>query len=263
MPVVNKKLTKVNEANETATIEILNVVDGLFSKIDKITKEYMLIVNDGKYIYQKIEKILEKIIVNSAPDLNKDNCRQDIDEILAEVKGRISVLNNIENIEATKLLRSFNDDMTSITMSLQVQDITSQQIAAVKHLLDTIRFKLSSILKRFNTPELQKIISDDSFNESGSTNGNTHPAFDPDAIDSMNNGSRQKIVDDLIEKKMTNEELDELLKSTHTKTEEAVLPIEEPYITEEPESLDTPVENNGTDESGSFSQDDIDALFGK
>ena len=58
-PTATKKLSKVTEATEIATTEIMNVVDGLFNKIEKIQKK--LIIN--KSAISETITFLNKIMV--------------------------------------------------------------------------------------------------------------------------------------------------------------------------------------------------------
>jgi hypothetical protein len=50
-------------------------------------------------------------------------------------------------------------DSTQIMMSLQVQDITSQQLAAVNSLLQTVQNKLGEIMVHFRNTEIGELIS--------------------------------------------------------------------------------------------------------
>ena len=88
-------------------------------------------------------------------------------------------------------------------MALQVQDITSQQIAAVNNLLETLQTKLSSITDRLKNTEfavfsLENATEKHQF-DSRTSNLHRTIAFDPDAVDALaNTTSRQQDVDDLM-----------------------------------------------------------------
>jgi hypothetical protein len=46
------------------------------------------------------------------------------------------------------------DDTNSITLSLQVQDITSQQLATVNHLIESVQEKLASLIEDFDNTKI-------------------------------------------------------------------------------------------------------------
>ena len=214
MPVATKKLSKVTEATEVATTEILNIVDGLFIKTDGISKALSQISGDAN-----------KVHVDSANSL--------LDEI--------------------------NNDSSSIMMALQVQDITSQQIAAVNHLLETMRSKLISIVNNFEFEQIKELMADK--NEGAVQTSTLHReiAFDPDAINAITekkdrqeqvnrilDAAQSANLDDLV----TNDDIDALFSALESNSDQSE---------ELPQSFS---EENETSADDQFSQDDIDALFG-
>jgi len=44
------------------------------------------------------------------------------------------------------MVRKLENDSTNITISLQIQDITAQQLASVNHLIQSVQKRLSSLL---------------------------------------------------------------------------------------------------------------------
>jgi chemotaxis regulatin CheY-phosphate phosphatase CheZ len=99
------------------------------------------------------------------------------------------------------MTNSIKDDANSIMMALQVQDITSQQIAAVNHLLETIQGKLTAILSKFQHNGISDIaIEANAYQEKTNvTSLHRQVAFDPDAVDALTNrATRQDDVDQLI-----------------------------------------------------------------
>ena len=98
MPNASKQLSKITEATETATNEIMDTVDGLMYKSTIISNNLKLIRETGE---------------NSVVATNEDFQRA------------------IDNSD--EVLKSIKNDAQNIMMALQVQDITSQQIAAVNN----------------------------------------------------------------------------------------------------------------------------------
>jgi len=104
--------------------------------------------------------------------------------------------------DLSKLVGKINGSMMDITISLQVQDITTQQLLSVNHLIQSVQQKLSSLLIDLGTKEIAEI--DYQFHNNLS--------FNPEARYEKNHGS-QVLVDTLIEENRTaasQKEIDEL-----------------------------------------------------
>jgi len=168
MPKASKQLSKVTEATEMATNEIMDTVDGVMYKSGIISTNLALIRDLGSQTEFAQHEDFLRAISNS-------------DEVLKSIKS----------------------DAQNIMMALQVQDITSQQIAAVNNLLETLQVKLGSITDRLKNTEFAVLTLDNSA-ESHHFNSKTSQlhrtiAFDPDAVDALtNNSARQQDVDDLL-----------------------------------------------------------------
>ncbi|MFP4528655.1 MAG: hypothetical protein ACLFQX_08910 [Candidatus Kapaibacterium sp.] len=230
MPNVSKQLSKVTEATELATNEIMDIVDGLFYKTDLISSNIKRMAEIDRKKRDNSIRLLE--IIKKAIEKGSD-----LREILPHLDNSIKNLktaNEKEYQEVNKhnedILQSIRDDSSSIMMSLQVQDITSQQIAAVNHLLETIQVKLTSIMTKFNSTDVGELVPTKSDYDERINVSHLHRsiAFDPEAVDSLSTKeSRQSEVDEFMREHQEGE--------TGDKT---------------------------ADESGEASQDDIDAMFG-
>lgn len=264
MPSASKQLSKVTEATELATTEIMDIVDGIVYKADIIGNSIAKL-NEIKEIkfnkYDELFSILKKGIES----------KQDLNLILPELSNSIDNIKKYEEEEYSKAIQESNDllssismDSSSIIMSLQVQDITSQQIAAVNNLLETIQSKLTNILEHFNKSDISDIVAtDDSVNNSTSNVSKLHRtiAFDPDAVNSISaKGYRQDSVDELMAKhhagEITEEDLIESLPDD-AKEDDIDKKDSEPNSKEKEEEK----ANDSKEENSAQSQDDIDALF--
>ncbi len=215
MPQATKKLSKVTEATEVATTEIMNTLDGVFDKTSKISN------------------CLDKITIKEEELIYKN--------------------------EADNLINAINDDATSIMMALQVQDITSQQIAAVNHLLETMKAKLAGLIQNFNMGEISEIIQD---NDPAVKTSHLHReiAFDPDAVDAISNKhDRQDIVNQIIEAHENND-FDKIADLESKSSQDDIDTLLAEFNSPESNSFS---EHELDSSSEEFSQDDIDALFGK
>ncbi len=132
IPKASMQLNKVTEATESATVEILNVLELMTSHITTSEKDILEVLG----------------FIRSCGQVTG-----------SEQAGRL--LARIANVLAETKESSMN-----IAIALQVQDITSQQLAGVSHTIESIRQQLSRALKRFDQPG-----DPDRLNETGARPG--------------------------------------------------------------------------------------------
>ncbi len=298
MPKASKQLSKVTEATELATTEILDILDGLSYKNDLINSNIQKI-NELVNIKENKPLDLLKLLINGY------NNGSDLNGFAKQITEFVNVYENNLDKKISDILTNTKDinnsivnDSSSIAMSLQVQDITSQQIAAVNNLLETVQGRLSVIMEKFKASELENIINDEfeSHYDSKPKVSVMHRtiAFDPDAVDSLDiSKNRQNDVDEIFQKSENNislaneseiessqDDIDQLIqnfdseKSTaqETKTENDIVSNDNTNNSnnDEETKVDNNINSNDTtaiedlgDLDDEISQDDIDALFGK
>lgn len=263
MPNATQKLSQVTQATENATTEIMNVIDTFFVKLENAQKILTEFVEKRKSQKEFFVDLLEKVkpVVADNP------------ELAAGIEEGIAMANEIYNDDIQKYydellgyIDAINMDSTNIMMSLQVQDITSQQIAAVNHLLGTIQGKLGTILQRFKASELSSILgSSDDKVEEGKNVSKLHRdiAFDPDAVRAISKKeSRQGDVDDLISKVESGQVTDEDLKEEEEQESMDIDDIDALFGSQETTDDSTFSPDAEEKDDSDMSQDDIDALFG-
>ncbi len=292
MPNVSKQLSKVTEATEMATTEIMDIVDGVVYKTDiilKNVKDMTSGTDTGKNTPLSLLKLIYDAIQNNEDfSVLEPKLKDAIEEIKKDsTKDHSKLVDDTE-----KLVQSIQADSNAIMMSLQVQDITSQQIAAVNHLLITIQTKLESILQKFQETEISDIVQarDDYDERTNVSKLHRSIAFDPEAVDSYSSKEfRQDEVDKMMQDHengengdKTDEEDNNELKSQddidalfsnqngdddlEEAGEESESDKKPELDKDEDEDQKDNADNNIPDEIDdfeSFSQDDIDALFGK
>jgi len=119
IPKASHQLSEVTTATESATVEILNVLETMADKIGK-----------GEVRLKEVRRFVEQ-----------NNGTVESSQALASIAA----------IE--QMLSETKDNSMNIAIALQVQDITSQQIAGVAHTIEAIRLNLGSALRRFDDPE--------------------------------------------------------------------------------------------------------------
>lgn len=245
VPGAKVKLTKVSSATEDATIKIMDIVDGINNKLMEIQT-----INQSLDDTNSVKNELNSLLDDIASD---ENTNPELKKRIEAVKERLAKEHFDIIIDINNRLNDIINDTTNIMLSLQVQDITSQQLAAVNHLLTKMQKRFSEILSKFEETDLSQIVTDD--NEEDDINVsrlNRDIAFDPEAINSMSNDDEtQSGIDSLIDKFMDNSLTEDDLKPDEKKITEEEIVDEEDLTAFNEESSD--------DE---FSQDDIDKLFG-
>lgn len=284
MPNASKQLSKVTEATERSTTEIMDIVDGIVYKSEIIGSNLKNITEIDSKRRNSPVKLLEIIYKAIQQDTN-------LSEVLPQLSATIENMKSFKSDEYDKtvsdtqeMLQSISFDSSSIMMSLQVQDITSQQIAAVNNLLETIQQKLASIMDHFQNSEMSDLVK--SQEDSGLLTDRVQTsklhreiAFDPDAVESITHREhRQNQVDQFIGEHHDAEEetydtasqddIDALFSGAAPAPAYKPEPVQpagsvahpgpaKPAVTVKPTEEVSP-----EDEFEQFSQDDIDAMFG-
>ena len=163
--IAAKKLSKVTEATEMATTEIIDIINELVNKSSGISTNLDRLNELDSMKFDTALNILEKVHEAIAE-------KQDVSSYEVPLSDAIGKLKMIKRDTRKKLFDStrelldgINADANSIIMSLQVQDITSQQIAAVNHLLDTIHERLAHILMKFLPAEARPSVQKDEISD--------------------------------------------------------------------------------------------------
>lgn len=133
IPKAASQINSVTNATEMATSEILDIVDSMAMDLSKIKNELADLKNG--FFNQRVA--LESFS-NQHPNLNGQfqmlQSGLSIDDLETKVVALESIIKKIEN------------DSNNITLSLQVQDITSQQLASVNHLIHSVQNRLSKLM---------------------------------------------------------------------------------------------------------------------
>lgn len=162
IPKAASQINSVTNATEVATSEILDIVDSMSMDLSKIKTELGDLKNG--FFHQRVA--LENFGIQFANLNGHFDALQSglsIDELETKVNSMEEIVKKIEN------------DSNNITLSLQVQDITSQQLASVNHLIQSVQKRLSSLI--FDLSK-QGPIDTEEFNLDESSRDAT---FNPDA----------------------------------------------------------------------------------
>lgn len=287
MPSASKQLSKVTEATELATNEIMDIVDGLVYKSDIISSNMKKMQELDQMQSTKPLEILELVMTAIKDGAN-------LNEILPELSATVKLLKQnrtgeFENVvkSTSEILQSIVVDSSSIMISLQVQDITSQQIAAVNKLLETVQDKLSIILKHFENSDVQQMVAQEVAHYDRTNVSHLHRdiAFDPEAVEALSmKENRQSMVDRFINEHHSDTEDNSKDNDNQETNIEDEFPSQEDIDklfssgsieqeNEDKNGTEISDDNSTTDEESKpvenldemleqFSQDEIDKMFG-
>jgi chemotaxis regulatin CheY-phosphate phosphatase CheZ len=190
IPKASHQIDNVTSATELATTEILDLVDVISNEASIVEKS----INNVAQIEEKRGNIL-----NSIREASKGNAQ--IASLLDEYTNAGNVLELVS--PSLTSIKKIGSDVYNITLSLQVQDITAQQLAAVNHLIGSVQEKLTSLIIDIEDTEVKDL-------ENMSIAVPETSAFNPEARYNSST-SRQELADSLVNKeskKTTQAEID-------------------------------------------------------
>ena len=179
IPKATNQIQNVTSATEMATTEILDLVDSLNDDLTDIEKTMV------EVLAKETDK--KDFLMSLIPMLKKENAELFIKDFLNK------------NCSTEKLgvlllqVGKMKNDSNSIALSLQVQDITSQQLATVNHLIESVQDRLSSLIEDFDNTKITEQDSNLNIPEGAS--------FDPNARYSKSIVPQQE-VDSIFSKEM-------------------------------------------------------------
>jgi chemotaxis regulatin CheY-phosphate phosphatase CheZ len=188
IPKATNQIHNVTSATELATTEILDLVDILNQDLDSIKNA----------VAESIEKETDKedFLNSLVPSLNKTDAQVIVNEFLKK-NSSTSILTNL-----LQLINKMKSDANSITVSLQVQDITAQQLASVNHLIESVQERLALLIEDFDNTNISDLKSSDLDMSDGET-------FDSNARYTKSSVPQQT-VDSILNKEMQTASQDEI-----------------------------------------------------
>jgi len=192
IPILQKILTFMED-----TVPLLEKVNQSLqestSKMPKATHQINSITNATEIATTEILDIVDGMTLDI----------QSMQSKLESLKSRTGEDEDVKSL--LKMVESISNGMMNITISLQVQDITAQQLSSVNHLISSIQEKLAGLIFEVKDKDISGGVDVDyQFPKNGS--------FNADARYEKNTGS-QKLADSLVSENINNtsqEEIDKL-----------------------------------------------------
>jgi len=147
MPAAKSKLETISEATEMATSEILDLVDSVAFELKMMQKALTRKTEGLDAVREADERLLQ--LLGSELDDERSELLEEVRRIHRRKQPLLdeAIDHADDELEAVEDVRK---KMSQITMSLQVQDITSQQIAAVNHIIESLRDRMSRLVDHTN-----------------------------------------------------------------------------------------------------------------
>ena len=188
IPKAQNQIHDVTSATEMATIEIMDIVDVISNDISKIEDEISTLIAKE----ERKKEIFTKLRIMFGGNAEAV-------ALLEELDKETAIFNQLSQILAT--VQKTKSDAYNITIALQVQDITTQQLAAVNHLITSVQQRLSNLVLEIDETDIdvkdkKKIVIPDE------ETFNAEAKYDKD-------DSRQKLADQLLNK-TSQDEIDKL-----------------------------------------------------
>ena len=186
MPHATSQLQSISDATKLATTEILDLIDVVLVKSQTYDGSLEQTLNDARALQESDEKLLA-LIRNKVGDRTEV-----IAEVEAIMEDRREAQHTIEgSVHARRtVVEEICSQMNQIANSLQVQDIATQQIASVTHLLDSMRTRMSALLERLDAQQQSTAAATAGFSVPSG------PTFDAQARFNRS-GERQSAADDV------------------------------------------------------------------
>lgn len=143
IPSASTQLSSVTRATETATVTILDNLETLTASLTSAEGTLAQVAAEcqrNQTADERFSNALSAIVASRASDV-------DLANLLTLWKGGDGESKTLVHLESIRQsLVTGSETLMQITMALQVQDITAQQIAGVLHLIEEVRLRLSRTL---------------------------------------------------------------------------------------------------------------------
>jgi chemotaxis regulatin CheY-phosphate phosphatase CheZ len=187
IPEASNQLDKVTNATELAMTEVLDKIDEINEQLISVTESMDELIERKEETADLVNQL--KIHLNGSTEAQ---------ELVEKIAANIDIGLTLEIVK--NKLREITTNTDQITMSLQVQDITAQQLAAVNHLIVSVQHKLGGLLSAVDSTGVEvtdniKIdkLPDVHFDAKASYNPNSNQQNDVDSIINNEKASQEEI----------------------------------------------------------------------
>jgi chemotaxis regulatin CheY-phosphate phosphatase CheZ len=147
IPKASDQLSKVSEATETATVEILDLVEQMTDRFNKAELRLKEVKSSILHLREDVRASLSILSTTPYGSLSKEKYEEVIHTVYSYYNDPLA-----ERIlkETETLFTTTKNDYMNIAIALQVQDITAQQLVGVAEIINSIQQQLWQALQRFD-----------------------------------------------------------------------------------------------------------------
>lgn len=142
MPQATSQLRSVTEATEIATTEILDLVDAALAQLAPLAEHLAETSTPEAPTHDALRRLLRERLAG------RDDATLAEAEALLDERDRRRRAHAEAAAAGAAAVEQARGHLNRILVSLQVQDITAQQIAAVNHLIESVRVRLAELVRR-------------------------------------------------------------------------------------------------------------------
>jgi hypothetical protein len=174
IPKASRQLDNVTKATESATVEILDLLERVSTRVDSLGAAIAGVraaSEVGQTRIGAMDGLMAQLMV-SHPEVHAR---------WSEFRAGGGCMTLPDDLDAQ--FGALRSDVMNIGMALQVQDITTQQIAGVSHMIESIRMKLAEVLNNFgevDRPARTPVAGPDKADPNGRFNGDAEYSRTPD-----------------------------------------------------------------------------------
>ena len=143
IPEASNQLDRVTNATELAMTEVLDKIDEINEQLESINECMDDLVEKRESTAEYVEALKAQL-----------NGNTEAEKLLSKITENIDIGLSLELVKNKIMEITASTDQ--ITMSLQVQDITAQQLAAVNHLIISVQHKLGGLLDAVDSTNLER-----------------------------------------------------------------------------------------------------------
>lgn len=147
IPKAASQLDSVTKATESATVQILNVLDAIVARLGRAEGNLVTLKASRKREGEAVRRAHDQLRVAKESHWTAEHLAQ-LDNSYAELGMLLGSDDSVQEVE--EVLAETKNDTMNIAMALQVQDITTQQIAGVTHMIEQVRLQLTNVLENFD-----------------------------------------------------------------------------------------------------------------
>ncbi|MDZ7374179.1 MAG: protein phosphatase CheZ [candidate division KSB1 bacterium] len=189
MPKASRQLDDVTHATEMATTQVLDRVDDILNNLEGLRGA----LEEGLKLRRALARARRKAKLLATKADGQPDLRQGLEDLASDLAAAGRQLRRWKHLD--RIIENTQECSYEIMSALQVQDITAQQLAAARDLIDRVHGRIEDLLKQLGDEE----------EAAGAEKQTPRKSYDADArYDFTISAMKQEHVDRLLESLLRN-----------------------------------------------------------